>query len=309
MTMTASSAQSPLLDVVRFLASEGLVIQQSAQIEDSTSACVSYDQYTFVDGACKKCQSDYFGISIKVKGPPVRRVDFRAKPDFAVGKAGMTIMIPPDDEGHFEGVGSFESLNFFIASSAVERLSLEVFDKPLANLEFQQGHFRYDATMMQIGGIVLERLFSGDLVTALEMDAWAQIVALHILRKYNLSDGLKRGLSGGRKEVLSGVALSRAKAYINSHLSIGPLFLRDIASSVGVSERRFARAFQEGTGSSVHEYVLQVKLSRACEMLRNSNMPLLEISVLSGFASQSHMTNVFRRRLRMTPREFRNALL
>jgi len=51
--------------------------------------------------------------------------------------------------------------------------------------------------------------------------------------------------------------------------------------------------------------VMDLRLARAQERLSQAGSSIVDVAVSCGFASQSHMTSVFRRRLEMTPGAFR----
>ena len=68
---------------------------------------------------------------------------------------------------------------------------------------------------------------------------------------------------------------------------------------------RFARAFKQSTGSSPHRYVLEARIARAKELLRNRAMPITEVAMRTGFATPSHFSVTFRRITSVTPRAFR----
>jgi len=84
--------------------------------------------------------------------------------------------------------------------------------------------------------------------------------------------------------------------------------LSELADAAGLSAFHFAKLFKQSTGSSPHQYILQRRLERAKELLRNPQMSLSEVSQHTGFADQSHLTNVFRRFVGVTPAKFRRLL-
>jgi len=84
-----------------------------------------------------------------------------------------------------------------------------------------------------------------------------------------------------------------------------PLSIVDLARDVGVHPVHLARAFGRRFGCSPAEYVRRLRVEAACDALVRSRQPLAEIAITSGFADQSHMNRQFRRRLGMTPGEFR----
>jgi AraC family transcriptional regulator len=93
---------------------------------------------------------------------------------------------------------------------------------------------------------------------------------------------------------------ARIEASVDTDISLGAL-----AEESGYSRAHFLRMFREATGATPHQYVLDVRLRHAQEWLRKKNSALIDIAAVCGFSSQSHMTSVFRKRLGVTPGEFR----
>lgn len=54
------------------------------------------------------------------------------------------------------------------------------------------------------------------------------------------------------------------------------------------------------------QYLLRQRLERAKQLLRDPSISLSQVSVLCGFADQSHLTNVFRRFVGVTPSKYRS---
>jgi AraC family transcriptional regulator len=93
--------------------------------------------------------------------------------------------------------------------------------------------------------------------------------------------------------------------YVSRHLDI-PLSLERLAAVAGMDLFRFARAFKQSTGSSPHRYLLEARISRAKELLRDRALPITEIALQTGFATPSHFSVTFRRITGVTPRAFRD---
>lgn len=87
-----------------------------------------------------------------------------------------------------------------------------------------------------------------------------------------------------------------------------PLRLADLGGAIGLTRFHFARAFRAATGQSPHQYVLARRVSRAQALIAERRAPLAEIAFACGFASQAHMTDVFRTRLGVTPGQYRQDL-
>jgi len=103
---------------------------------------------------------------------------------------------------------------------------------------------------------------------------------------------------------LSRSQLKRTLEYIEANLD-RDLHLDELAKACGFSSFHFAKLFKQSIGVSPHQYVLQRRLERAKALLRTPGLSLSQVSLEAGFADQSHLTNVFRRFLGVSPAKFR----
>ncbi|UGQ44856.1 AraC family transcriptional regulator [Massilia endophytica] len=85
------------------------------------------------------------------------------------------------------------------------------------------------------------------------------------------------------------------------------LDLDELADSSGVSPDFLAREFKRHTGSSIGDYVRQLRVEYVCNRLRGSRQSIAEIALAAGFSDQSHLNRVFRRLMRITPAAYRRA--
>lgn len=98
--------------------------------------------------------------------------------------------------------------------------------------------------------------------------------------------------------------LMRALAVMNENVET-PLSSKQLASQLGVSSRSLERTFQSAFGQTPMEVYREVKLDRARQLLRFSNLPILEVSIASGFGSASLMTQRYRQKYGHTPTQER----
>ncbi|MEG9438394.1 helix-turn-helix transcriptional regulator [Edaphobacter sp. HDX4] len=94
--------------------------------------------------------------------------------------------------------------------------------------------------------------------------------------------------------------------YIEAHLH-QDIHLSDLASTAAMSPYYFARLFKTSIGVTPHQYVIQRRIDRAKEMLRNSQMSIFEIGVRVGYADPKHFRTLFRREVGVAPNAFRAA--
>lgn len=84
-----------------------------------------------------------------------------------------------------------------------------------------------------------------------------------------------------------------------------PPTLAALAREAGVSPQRLGRAFRQAFRCSPAEYLRRTRLERAGRALRETERPLGDIALDAGYCDQSHLTREFRRRLHLTPAEYR----
>ncbi len=85
-----------------------------------------------------------------------------------------------------------------------------------------------------------------------------------------------------------------------ANLDVGAL-----AGRVGMSERNFARVFRAETGQTPARFAEAVRVERAKFYLEDADWPLARLAERCGFGSVDGLQRAFRRRLGITPGEYR----
>lgn len=67
-----------------------------------------------------------------------------------------------------------------------------------------------------------------------------------------------------------------------------------LASVSGVSEAHFARAFKQAFGAPPHRYLLTRRIERASALLRDTDLPVIEIAFATGWNSLGTFGRTFR---------------
>jgi AraC family transcriptional regulator len=123
----------------------------------------------------------------------------------------------------------------------------------------------------------------------------------YLIRRYSTAAEAGPPLSEG----LPANRLRAVLDHIHTHLE-DSLTVVELAGMVKMSPQHFANLFRRSTGLAPHRYVLGRRIERAEHLLSTTKLSLAEITLESGFASQSHFTDVFRKVLRTTPRRYRS---
>jgi AraC-like DNA-binding protein len=99
---------------------------------------------------------------------------------------------------------------------------------------------------------------------------------------------------------------SAAREFIRSHYRT----MRDVAEAAteaGIGYDHLRHCFRESYGISLKRWHMEVRVDRARDLLRNSNLPLKAIADLCGFRNQRYFSTSFRRLTGHTPGMFRSA--
>ena len=140
----------------------------------------------------------------------------------------------------------------------------------------------------------IEQLFCESLVM--------NVAVILLLRHSTASHGARPLPSGG----LSRHQARRVLEYIEANLS-RPLSLRRLSQIADLSLHHFAHMFKRTMGVTPYQYVLGRRLERAKIMLCSTKVSLVDISLSTGFDSQSHFSSTFHRMVGATPTEFQGA--
>jgi len=98
--------------------------------------------------------------------------------------------------------------------------------------------------------------------------------------------------------------VARVREWLEEH-SADPPSLSDIAAAVDRDVSHVATTFRAAHGTSIGEYVRNVRVWRARSLIDDATIPLATVAHAAGFADQSHFTRLFRQRFGMSPGAYR----
>ncbi len=106
------------------------------------------------------------------------------------------------------------------------------------------------------------------------------------------------------KHVTSKDAIWEAEEWIKAHFE-EPITLEDVAEHVSLSPYYFSKIFKERLNKSFVDYVTDLRVGKAKELLSTTDKPLKEISQLVGYKDPNYFSRVFKKRMGVTPSEYR----
>jgi AraC family transcriptional regulator len=173
-----------------------------------------------------------------------------------------------------------------------------------SSFEFAEIYKEKDSLIEHIGLALLAEAESETPSGRLYADSLVQTLTLHLLKNYSTANLKQENAHGG----LSGYRLRRVKEFINANLETD-LSLAEIAAASDLSQYHFARAFRTTTGLTPQQYLMRQRVERAKELLAKNDLPIVEISLRTGFKNQSHFTTLFRKYTKFTPKLWRELKL
>lgn len=93
-------------------------------------------------------------------------------------------------------------------------------------------------------------------------------------------------------------------SYINTHIQ-DDISIEILSKNAHLSKYHFCRRFKSMTGQTVMEYILKTRLTRALDLIRDTDLPIGEISDACGFSSISYFCRVFKEWSGISPLKYR----
>lgn len=103
-------------------------------------------------------------------------------------------------------------------------------------------------------------------------------------------------------------AIRKAIDYIGANYLSNPP-VSQLASLVNLSEKRFISNFKNTVGLSPGQYINQLRMRKAAELIRNTDKKMSEVAGIVGYADQYAFSKAFKRTFGESPTDFRNNVI
>lgn len=237
-------------------------------------------------------------VHVVLEGSVRYEVLTRGKTFKFVANSGTTFVLPR---------GTIDELRW---SGATHRIVAALHPRLLANALDEAAHEsdielieHWNLTDPNIMAVLLAMktdLDSGSPAGRMYGESLAYALAVYLLKRYAAKPHVPAPYRGG----LPRYRLKRVVDFIDENLS-GDLALAQLAAVAGMSPHYFAELFRQSTGKAPHRYVLQRRIDRAKEYLRDPRRTIIEVGLDAGFQNPSHFARVFRKWVGISPSRFR----
>lgn len=137
---------------------------------------------------------------------------------------------------------------------------------------------------------------------------YARLQQLHLLHRdpagcMSILYGMFSALAGEYRQ--ASPVPEAAIRWMEEHLFDPALQVCQLAERAGVSEVYFRRLFCQTYGIAPKQYILDIRLRRARQLLAESRMPVGAVAAECGFSSLYHFSRAFRAAEGLSPSEYR----
>ncbi|WP_438444162.1 helix-turn-helix domain-containing protein [Gorillibacterium sp. sgz5001074] len=101
--------------------------------------------------------------------------------------------------------------------------------------------------------------------------------------------------------------LANAISYIEDHY-LEPLTLEEIADQSGISVRHLNRVFQSYFQTTPMTYLQRLRMEHASSLLKQTKLPIMDISSICGFNDSNYFTRQFTRIFGLSPKAYRTKI-
>jgi hemolysin activation/secretion protein/AraC-like DNA-binding protein len=210
-------------------------------------------------------------------------------------KSRITLTASVLEQAQFRGMSiRVSSLIGFLTALERQCLEKEVARKCAPFLEMQPDH--------PLAARVTQLLAEGPAAGLTNRLAFAQTFAEMVAPQ--LHEALNQGMRSDQNQ-------QEAKGRLRQLLTRMPeselcsLSLETLASQLHCCERHASRLFREEWGTGFPTYVSEIRLKKACQLLLQVNLKIIDVALESGHGSLAHFNYVFKKRFHKTPTKWR----
>lgn len=259
------------------------------------------EQFQHPSGEGTTHYRDEHTICLSLASRPVRFLQIKGgkthtslygKGDISITPAEMPFFARWHGDDHY--------LQIRIASQFIQQVAKESLAINPDRLELVPEFRTRDFQIEAIGMMLLSEIQTGNSGGRLYIESLANVLAVHLIRQYTGTKPQQPIYAGG----LPQRQLAQVLDYINDHLE-QDIKLANLAALLSMSQFHFSHLFKQAIGTTPYQYLLQQRIERAKQLLKQSDRSIMEIALVCGFNSHSHLSKQFRQLTGLTPKAYR----
>ncbi|MDR7071453.1 helix-turn-helix transcriptional regulator [Fictibacillus barbaricus] len=244
---------------------------------------------------------DDYQISIPLSGTPF--IDLNQKTNL-LSPTLRTITSPGEKHLHFTADTESKILLINLNKHFVDEVVSSKFKNEITDIVFNRVETGSSEKFIKIADELIRKslLLPEDDITIAELE-WQLAETLLTLQTSSYSDKWKKEVVLNHHPVIKNLT---AYIYENSAL---PISLEDLSKETNMSKYYLIRTFKEVMGITPGQFIIQVRLEKAVELLKNTNTDITTAGFQVGFGSLSTFERTFRKRFGMSISDYRKNYL
>lgn len=219
-----------------------------------------------------------------------------AKGDFFL----TTSAVPYEMRWHVTSTEPFVVMHIYLGLPLLERAIQETRKHVTGSIRLREISGGRDAALSALFERFRVELQSPGETSPLLMQGIAQCIAVHLARHYldEQADNIVQ------RNALPAFKLKRVMSAMEK--SLGEAFcLGTLAAEAGMSEYHFSRLFKRATGLSPSRYFIRLRMTKARQLLIETDMSIIDAGLEVGYSSASHFSQAFKREVGVLPSHYR----
>ncbi|MFG6653223.1 helix-turn-helix domain-containing protein [Scandinavium sp. M-37] len=209
-------------------------------------------------------------------------------------------LMPKESESSWDIRDNLSFVHLYCTDEHLRATGEKIWDRSPASFRLDEKTFANDDKITALYRHFLLDCDWQQQANHLALSSATTLLLTHLIQHYTNVQWQLPKVTGG----LAPFVLRNVLAFIEASLA-QPLTLADLAQEAALSEYHFARMFSLSMKMAPHQYVMQRRMTRAQDLVRNTSLPLTDIALACGFSSASHFSNRFKSVLGMTPSQLR----
>ena len=213
-------------------------------------------------------------------------------------KHALFAINPMQEHGIAVDCKGFNLCGIHIEKNLVRSVAKELYNN--SNITFSNDSYIASHDMSMLIRLFLEELKYKQIGHEFIIDNLSQLITANLLRniKHNLPSkphNANNGMNENIKKVID---------YMNENYT-NDISCEELSKLVNIGKFNFIRSFKSQVGKTPYDYLLDLKIEKSKKMLKSNEYSITEISLLCGFSSHSHFTSTFKKKVGLSPTEFK----
>jgi AraC family transcriptional regulator len=220
------------------------------------------------------------------------------------GAPGTLRIIPGGQQLELTLTSTSETVHLYVRRQILEEVAADMVDGDPQGVNLQLGRGLTEPVLFRLVDAAESAMLAGHR-EALYSDWLSRAIAARLIQSHT-TVSLKRVLPNASGQSVSR-DVSTAIDYMASHLDQN-ISLAELARTSNRSPSHLSRLFGIQMGVPPHRYLIQMRVSKARQLLEKTNIPIAEIAAICGFSHQEHLTRLFRRYHGVSPGAYRQTV-